>query len=464
MEARGGQSSDAERAGYDERTAAAAENNVAEGRVRGGVVRQMRADAQQHQVGAARARQAMPDAVQHQRAASQQAAAKRTFAADTLEERMAKRAKHARDVYRSMRGAAEESGRVWHTTVRALHSESSSRLMHYDELSELGLPPLASVATSEVSPAVPSDFSSHGQGLQAGELRAARGGASLLQSTGLGSMHYDGVVAAGSPAQVDVESMVDVEPMLHSSVGGSSSHQHSASLATERAPPDAPIVRPAANPQPEVPLPQPVLPQPQSSGLPYLVKYCSKPAGVDRAAGLQHVAPARVEQAAVAEHVPDASAQLHNELIEWWYSGGDRASGRLRKEHGVVGMPFIGWLCATTGHELDGSMARIRALAERAERVAAEQAEARRKAAEWAAAAEGAADRQQQSVEMPNVERPSVEQPSVEQRFVAWPDEWLDVPEECRPLPGCHPTTHTWSVVHSNRTHGQQWTSHAYME
>ena len=100
----------------------------------------------------------------------------------------------------------------------------------------------------------------------------------------------------------------------------------------------------------------------------------------------------------------------------------------------MVGMPFIGWLCATTGHELDGSMARIRALAERAERVAAEQAEARRKAAEWAAAAEVAADRQQQSVEMPDVERPSVEQP-----FVAWPEEWLDVPEESRPLHDWHP-------------------------
>ena len=37
-------------------------------------------------------------------------------------------------------------------------------------------------------------------------------------STDSGSTHYDGVVAAGSPAQVDVESMVDVEPMLHSSM------------------------------------------------------------------------------------------------------------------------------------------------------------------------------------------------------------------------------------------------------
>ena len=49
MEARG-QVSDAEHVGYDERRAAA-ENNV-EGRVRGGVVRHLRADAQQHQAGA----------------------------------------------------------------------------------------------------------------------------------------------------------------------------------------------------------------------------------------------------------------------------------------------------------------------------------------------------------------------------------------------------------------------------
>ena len=136
----------------------------------------------------------------------------------------------------------------------------------------------------------------------------------------------------------------------------------------------------------------------------------------------------------------------------------------------MVGTPVIGWLGATTGHELDGRMARIRALAERAERVAAEQAEEKRKAAERAAAAKVAAERQQQSVEMPNVERPSVEQPSVEQPvmdepnveqpIVMWPDDWLDVPEQCRPLPGhCSgPVAHTWPPSLSEQW--PQWDGH----
>jgi len=187
------------------------------------------------------------------------------------------------------------------------------------------------------------------------------------------------------------------------------------------------------------PLPQLPLQRHEQPAVPRRVERAHDIYGrVDRGAGLRHVASASVEQAAVAEHVP--SAQLHEELLEWWYNGGNSASKRLRKERAVRGDQIIGWLgpSGTTGHELDGRMARIRAmcmeqprLAERAERVVAEQVEEERKTAERAAAAKVAAERAsvQLGSQLEQPERPaSFDEWHAYHQMNAWSDQLPDNP------------------------------------
>ena len=131
------------------------------------------------------------------------------------------------------------------------------------------------------------------------------------------------MVAVGSPARVDAEAMVDAEPMMHSSMGGSSSHQH------------------APNMQPEVPLPQPVLPQTQfqSSALQYFVKYCSKPdhsqargftastsveqPEVDHYQHQQHAAYDRL--CALADQLPENPGVLHSDPWQTPAQSSDRS-------------------------------------------------------------------------------------------------------------------------------------------